>query len=121
MSYVKGDSEAACNVNINSLSHKNLKFSDDWISIKLINSICVPVHMSIFIEYMLILVYCYASLLSWQKMIYKPSYLIAHVLSPCILQSLGKCYKLRTVDIAANELRIFPTEVIQEQNNTHVY
>lgn len=82
MSYVKGDSEAACNVNINSLSHKNLKFSDDWISIKLINSICVPVHMSIFIEYtgMLKLVYVYVSLLSWQKMIYKPSYLI--VLSP---------------------------------------
>lgn len=116
VSYVKGDSEAACNVNINSLSHKNLKFSDDWISIKLINSICVPVHMSIFIEYMLKLVYVYVSLLSWQKRIYKLSYLI--VLSPCILQSLGKCYKLRTVDIAANELRIFPTEVIQEQNNT---
>lgn len=27
-------------------------------------------------------------------------------------QSLGKCYKLRTLDIAANELRIFPTEVL---------
>lgn len=26
-------------------------------------------------------------------------------------QSLGKCYKLRVLDIAANELRIFPTEV----------
>lgn len=80
MSYVKGDSEAACNVNINSLSHKNLKFSDDWISIKLIDSICVPVNMSTFIKYMLKLVYVYVSLLSWQKMIYKPSYLI--VLSP---------------------------------------
>lgn len=26
-------------------------------------------------------------------------------------QSIGKCYKLRVLDIAANELRIFPTEV----------
>ena len=29
----------------------------------------------------------------------------------CILQSLGKCYRLRVLDVAANELRIFPTEV----------
>ena len=26
-------------------------------------------------------------------------------------QSIGKCYKLRVLDLAANELRIFPTEV----------
>ena len=29
-----------------------------------------------------------------------------------LLQSIGKCYKLRLLDIAANDLRIFPTEVI---------
>ena len=29
----------------------------------------------------------------------------------CILQSIGKCYRLRVLDVAANELRIFPTEV----------
>ena len=28
-----------------------------------------------------------------------------------LFQSLTKCYNLRVLDIAANELRIFPTEV----------
>lgn len=65
VSYVKGDLEVVCNVNINLLFYKNLKFFDDWISIKLINSICVLVYMFIFIEYMLKLVYVYVSLFFW--------------------------------------------------------
>ena len=27
-------------------------------------------------------------------------------------QGIGKCYQLRVLDVAANELRIFPTEVL---------
>lgn len=65
VSYVKGDLEVVCNVNINLLFYKKLKFFDDWISIKLINSICVLVYMFIFIEYMLKLVYVYVSLFFW--------------------------------------------------------
>lgn len=65
VSYVKGDLEVVCNVNINLLFYKNLKFFDDWISIKLINSICVLVNMFIFIKYMLKLVYVYVSFFFW--------------------------------------------------------
>lgn len=46
--------------------------------------------------------------IKWKKMLL---YKVFKILINIMFQSLGKCYKLRVLDVAANELRIFPTEV----------